>query len=275
MLPYADDTPSFSFPVWVIVLIVLNLLFFAGSYLSGPEHYIQTIFAYGTIPARFFQSADNPITFDPEIREFMGNVGLDQSDWASPFATLFTSMFLHGGWMHLIGNMWFLWLFGDNVEDRLGKLLFPFFYLVCGLCAGLLHVALSSDSAIPAVGASGAIAGVMGAYIYLFPNGRIATLVGFYYYFTTVHIPSMIFLGFWFLMQLFGGFVSGGGSNVAFWAHVGGFVAGLLIAMLLKSIGLISTYPGDTGYRGRKILGSKPVPLSSARPHPRKYIWRD
>jgi membrane associated rhomboid family serine protease len=276
MLPYADDTPSLSVPIWVIILIVLNLLFFAGSYLSGHDHYVRTIFAYGAIPARFFQPADQPVEFDPEIVEYIRNAGIDQLDWPSPFVTLFTSMFLHGGWFHLIGNMWFLWLFGDNVEDRMGKLIFPVFYIFCGLCAGLLHVAFAHGSAVPAIGASGAIAGVMGAYIYLFPNGKISTLVGFYFYFTTIYIPAQIFLGFWFIMQLFGGFVQDGGNNVAFWAHVGGFAAGLLLAIFLKSAGLITLYPGDRGYKRREIL----PPLASARTtietnRPRKYIWRE
>ena len=281
MLPYVDDTPSYSPPIWVFILIGLNVLFYILSSSGGHEHYVRTIFAYGAIPARFFQPADRPIEFDEEIRSYVRNAGIDQEDWASPFATLFTSIFLHGGIFHLAGNMWFLWLFGDNVEDRIGKFLFPIFYIVCGVCAGLLHVVLLHGSTVPAIGASGAIAGVMGAYIWLFPRGTVATLIGYWWYWATVHVSATLYIGLWFVFQLIGGLAAGGGSNVGFWAHVGGFVAGLLLAMMLGALGLISWFPGDRGHKGldlerRPIRVTRPENFPYAQPkRRRRYIWRD
>jgi len=275
MLPYSDDTPSFSPPVWVIFLIGLNILFFIMSSASGHEHYVRTIFAYGTIPARFHQAQDQPIQLDSDTEQYIRGLGVDQSEWPSPFITLLTAIFLHGGIIHLIGNMWFLWLFGDNVEDRLGKLIFPIFYIVAGVVAGLIHIALNFNSPVPAIGASGAIAGLMGAYIYMFPRARIATLINWGFYFTTVYIPSSLYLGIWFLLQLFGGFVSGGGTNIAVWAHVGGFLAGLLLAMLFHATGIITWYPGDRGYRDlfpQRSARTSPYPPLR---RPKRYTWRE
>ncbi len=272
MIPYADDTPSYSPPIWIILLIGLNILFFALSYFGGIEHYIETIFAYGCIPARFFLPAGQPLIFDLQGLE-IELTGVEQSDWVPPFVTLFTSMFLHGGLFHLLGNVWFLWLFGDNVECRMGKMVFPIFYIVCGLFAAILHVLFEKDSVMPAIGASGAIAGVMGAYIYLFPRATIATLTGYWFYIFTLHIPAPIYLGLWFLLQLAGGLAAQGACNVAFWAHIGGFVAGLLIAMLLNVLKLLTWYPGDRGYTGYRI----PLVDTTTRYTPRRkrrYTWR-
>jgi len=280
MLPYADDTPSFSPPIWIFILIALNVLVFISSYSGGHDQYIRTIFAYGTIPARFFQPADKPVELDQEVREYVRSAGIDQSDWPAPFLTLFTAMFLHGGLFHLLGNMWFLWLFGDNVEDRLGKLVFPIFFLICGFVASLLHVVTQHTSVVPAVGASGAIAGVMGAYIYLFPRGSIATLMSWGFYFTTTNISAPIYIGLWFILQLLGGLASGGGSNVAFWAHIGGFVAGVLLAMLLSTVRRITWYPGDRGYISPvtgvfRQGGLPPIVLGPPTRKKRRYVWRD
>jgi len=273
MFPYADDTKSYTIPVWVFVLIGLNVLFFMMSYSSGMDHYIRTLFAYGTIPARFVQSGD--LEFPNEVEQWISGSGVDQDDWAPPFITLFTSIFLHGGIMHLVGNMWFMWLFADNVEDRFGKLIFPIFYILCGLLAGLLHVMTNLASPVPAIGASGAIAGVMGAYIYLFPKGQIATLITYGWYWRTIQIPAFLYLIIWFGFQLVGGLVSGGGSNVAFWAHIGGFVAGLVFAILLKKMNMVKTYPGD---RDHKDWSDFPPTRSRTYTQPRKkkrYVWRD
>jgi membrane associated rhomboid family serine protease len=148
----------------------------------------------------------------------------------------FTSMFLHSGWLHLIGNMWFLWIFGDNVEDALGHFRYLIFYLTCGIFAGVTHTIFNWGSHIPAIGASGAIAGVRGAYIVFFPRARVLTLIPLIIFFFTVRIPAWVILGYWFLLQ----FVTGVGSlgvntagGVAVWAHVGGFVLGALIAFMI------------------------------------------
>lgn len=153
-------------------------------------------------------------------------------DWSHSWALL-TSMFLHGGWMHIIGNMWFLYLFGDNVEDRMGPLRFLAFYLLCGVAAALTHVLLHADSKVPVIGASGAISGVMGAYFILFPKSRVITLIVILLIIRLVEIPAQVYLGLWFVLQLLSGFVSLGAadgfSSVAWWAHIGGFVAGMVL----------------------------------------------
>jgi membrane associated rhomboid family serine protease len=152
--------------------------------------------------------------------------------------TLLTSMFLHGGWAHLIGNMLFLFVFGDNIEDAMGHLSYLLFYLLCGIAAALAQVLLDSTSTIPMIGASGAISGVMGAYIVLFPQGRVRALVFFGYFGQVILVPAWIMIGIWFALQLFSGFVSLGGPSdiggVAFWAHVGGFVAGAILVWIFR-----------------------------------------
>ena len=146
-----------------------------------------------------------------------------------------TSMFLHGGWLHLIGNIWYLWIFGDNVEDRLGHLSFLLFCLLCGIGAGVVHTILNISSTVPSVGASGAIAGVLGAYIVSYPFARVLTLVPIFVFIQVIEIPALIVLGMWFVMQFFYGTASlaattgGEGGGVAWWAHVGGFVIGMLL----------------------------------------------
>ncbi|MGH9711501.1 MAG: rhomboid family intramembrane serine protease, partial [Candidatus Acidiferrales bacterium] len=151
---------------------------------------------------------------------------------AQGFLPLFTSMFLHAGWLHIIGNMWFLWLFGPNVEDRLGPSPYLGFYLVCGLGAGIAQTLFSLGSTIPGLGASGAIAGVLGAYVIFFPSSRILTLVTLFFWWFFARLPAVLFIGLWFAVQFFSGIGSLGSSQtggVAWWAHVGGFLLGMLL----------------------------------------------
>ncbi len=168
--------------------------------------------------------------------------------WAQPqtnWMTLFSAMFLHGGWLHIISNMWVLFIFGDNVEDRMGSIGYLVFYLLSGLAAGLLQAFLLPDSPVPMVGASGAIAGVLGAYLLLYPRARILSLVPILFIFTLVEIPAPIFLLFWFGSQLFSGVLSLGGaagSGIAWWAHIGGFVFGLLAVFLFARRRQVSYY---------------------------------
>jgi membrane associated rhomboid family serine protease len=246
VFPFSDDTRSYSVPIWIFILIALNTLFYFASTSHGDQAYLQTIFEYGAIPARFYQPASQPLHIEDQQSGNQAGYLLDQKDLAPPLITLFTSTFLHGGLLHLLGNMWFLWIFGDNVEDRFGKLLFPVFYIVCGLLAGALHVLLLHSSTMPTIGASGAIAGIMGAYIYMFPRATVASLfvLGFW---GIVHIPAPFYLGLWFLLQLFGGFSGGAANPVAVWAHVGGFLAGLFLAMIFSARGLVNWGPGDRG----------------------------
>jgi len=155
--------------------------------------------------------------------------------------TMFVSMFLHGGWLHLGGNMLYLWIFGDNVEDRLGHAKYLFFYLVCGLLATLAHALMNPASRMPSIGASGAIAGVLGAYIVLFPKQRVTTLIPIFIFITVREVPAIFLLGFWIVMQLFFGAVSMNGDlqsagGVAYFAHIGGFIAGMLLVILLGGL---------------------------------------
>ena len=209
MFPLKDTEPSYSKPVVTFILIVINLLVFLFEMSLDPYTRNTFISAYGMVP--------------------------DEFTWR----TLLTSMFLHGGWMHVLGNMWFLWIFGDNVEDILGHGKFLLFYLACGAVAGLAQVLFDPSSRVPTVGASGAIAGVMGAYIVKFPRSRILSLVTIIFFFTTVEVPAWLMLIYWFVIQLFQGIGSIGyshisqGGGVAYMAHVGGFVAGAALIMLL------------------------------------------
>jgi membrane associated rhomboid family serine protease len=168
------------------------------------------------------------------VRVPMGEALVCVTDPGSQWANVLTSMFLHGSWMHLIGNMWFLWLFGNNIEDSMTRPRFAVFYLLCGVAAALLQVAAEPDAAVPMVGASGAISGVMGAYLVLFPRVRVFTLVTLGFYWTTVALPAWAMLIYWALLQFAGGLSMTGGEEggVAFWAHVGGFVAGVALVKL-------------------------------------------
>jgi membrane associated rhomboid family serine protease len=175
------------------------------------------------IPARLFGDAELP-------------AGISA---VSPSATLFTSMFMHGGLLHLGGNMLFLWIFGDNVEDSMGHVRFLVFYLVCGVAAALAQAWIDPTSTIPVVGASGAISGVLGAYILLHPRATVRTLVILGFFVTVIHIPAMIVLGLWFAMQFFSAFATPvGDGGVAFWAHVGGFIAGVVLVSFFKKRGV-------------------------------------
>ncbi|MDZ7373859.1 MAG: rhomboid family intramembrane serine protease [candidate division KSB1 bacterium] len=221
MFPLRDNIPSRTWPVVNVSLIVCNLLIFLYEVSLG-RHLQDFLMTYGVVPAKVLYL----------LRKEPWNV----VEIVGPF---FTSMFLHGGWMHVIGNMWFLWIFGDNVEDRLGHFRYLVFYLLCGLVAGLVHYMLNPTSGVPTVGASGAIAGVMGAYYLLYPRARVLTLVPLFFFVEIIEIPAFFFLGLWFVIQLVQGAFSlatvdtltGG---VAWWAHVGGFAAGAVLVNVFK-----------------------------------------
>lgn len=214
MIPLRDTTRSPGFPYVNTALIITNVLIFLYGYLLG-SYMDLFIFRYGLIPANVFSSYTD--------------AGL--ADRIYPFLT---SMFLHGGWLHLIGNMLFLYIFGDNVEGRMGHFRYLVFYIVCGLIAALFQFVTNIHSVIPMVGASGAISGVLGAYMTFYPRSRILTLVPVFFFIQFIHIPAAVFIFIWFILQ----FLSGLGTlnapkesgGIAFWAHIGGFVAGLLLA---------------------------------------------
>lgn len=219
MIPLRDDIPSSRFPIVSVSLIAINIIAFAYEMLLG-KGLNPFLYHYGVVPK---------CALSPSF------CNIDSS--AGRFLPFFTSIFLHGGFFHLGGNMLYLWIFGDNVEDRMGHLRFFIFYMSCGTLAGTAHVFFNMASQVPAIGASGAIAGILGAYFKLFPRARVLTLITLGFYWSTALIPASFLLGFWFLMQLLSGTaslsalreVSGG---VAWWAHVGGFAAGYALVAL-------------------------------------------
>ncbi len=218
MIPIRDTIPSKRFPIVTILLITANTLVFLFE-LSLGDRLEGFIALYGLTPA---------------------HVRLDFIHHAYVYVIIpfFTTLFLHGGWLHLVGNMLYLWIFGDNVEDKLGHGRFFLFFLLCGLGGSLLHTYMNPGSSIPTIGASGAIAGVLGSYILLFPRSRVLTLVPIIFFFTFMEIPAVLFLGIWFLMQFLNGTLAlHTGSNagdVAWWAHVGGFSSGMILVFPLR-----------------------------------------
>ena len=211
MIPLKDVIPSRTVPIVTVAIIVLNSLAFLFE-LSLPNPVLESLIrVYGVVPADF------------------------------TMLTAVTSMFLHGGWLHFLGNMLYLWIFGDNVEDQLGHGRFVLFYLICGVVAGLAHVFMNPASTVPTIGASGAIAGVMGAYFVLYPHSRILALLPLFVIWEVIEVPAILFLGIWFVMQFFSGVGSiamgasrAASGGVAFWAHVAGFLAGMATVFVLR-----------------------------------------
>jgi membrane associated rhomboid family serine protease len=209
MLPLRDVIPSRTPPYITVTIIILNVVAWIYE-ISMPREQLEVFLQiFGVVPAAFIPS------------------------------TLFTSMFLHGGWSHIIGNMWYLWIFGDNVEDRLGHVRFVIFYLLCGIVAAFGQILIDPGSTLPTIGASGAIAGVMGAYFVLYPHSRVLTLIPLIIFWEIIELPAILLLGFWFLMQLFSAGAiavtsSTGGGGVAFMAHVAGFVMGMVAVFAFR-----------------------------------------
>ena len=220
MIPLRDTIPSKRLPVLTWVLIAANIVVFAWELSLGATN-AGSALTYAFVPARFF--ARHP-----------GGLGAVQ-----PFFPLVSSMFLHGGWLHLVGHMLYLFIFGDNVEDALGHVSYALFYLLCGVVAALAQAFAAPHSTVPMIGASGAIAGVLGAYFVLYPGARVLTLVPFFVFFQILEVPAFFFLLFWFLLQFASGALSIGSAaalqgGVAWWAHVGGFATGLLVALAVR-----------------------------------------
>lgn len=211
MIPYRDDNPTRSFPFFTLLLMAANITAFVFFRLQGERGFEAAVWQLGMIPAEIFSGTN-----------------LADSPGLSPYLTLFTSMFMHGGLLHLGGNMLYLWIFGNNVEDFLGHFRFGFFYFACGLVAAATQLVFSAHSAIPMVGASGAVAGVLGAYFVLWPRARIHTLAFFFIFVTTMRVPAGFLLAFWIVLQVLNGLPALGatGGGVAYFAHIGGFVAG-------------------------------------------------
>ncbi len=219
MIPLRDNIPSRITPVVSIAAIVVCTVVFLWQLSLGERGFQAAVYSLGVVPATLLRDARLP----PDIY------------LVPPVVTVFTSMFLHGGWLHLIGNMLFLWIFGDNVEDAMGHGRFVVFYLVCGVAAVFAQSLPNPESAIPMIGASGAISGVLGAYLLLYPRAQILVLIPLGLFTQLVHLPAIFVLGLWFAMQLVSSLLAAPGSGgVAFGAHVGGFVAGMLLISLFK-----------------------------------------
>ena len=225
MIPLRDNVPSRTYPVVNVTLIVINVLVFFYQVLLGPElgGFVKE---FAVIPARYFHAVY--VTPSGGLRP------LETQDLVIP---LLVSMFMHGGWLHLIGNMVYLWIFGDNVEDRVGHGRYVVFYLLCGVTASLAHIWFNPDSRVPSLGASGAIAGVLSAYLLLYPRARVLVLLPLFFFWQVLEVPALFFLGFWFLQNFFYGVLDLGvhsaqTGGTAWWAHIGGFVAGAVLVRL-------------------------------------------
>jgi membrane associated rhomboid family serine protease len=221
MFPIRDDVPSRTFPVVTVGLIIVNVIIFIFEVSLGARGLARFAAQYGMVPGyltAFARGADVPA----------GRV----------FLPFFSSIFLHGGWFHLIGNMWYLWIFGDNVEDRLGHVRFLVFFILCGMLANLAHYVFNASSAVPAIGASGAVAGVLGAYLISYPTARILVVLPIFFFIQFFELPALIVLGFWFFLQFLNGAASivrsSATGGVAWWAHIGGFIGGIIIFRLFK-----------------------------------------
>jgi len=228
MIPIHDDAPTRHPPAVTVTFIILCGAVFLWQIAGSPVRQEDIVYALGVIPSVLLGNA----YLAPELA------------WVPPFATVLTSMFLHGGWMHLIGNMLYLWVFGNNVEASMGHGRFVMFYLLCGVAAALAQVLPNPGSTIPMVGASGAISGVLGAYLLLLPKARVLVILPLGVYWPTLRLPAAIVLGLWFVLQLVNSVLAGAGdSGVAFGAHVGGFIAGLALIPLFKKRGVRLSNP--------------------------------
>jgi membrane associated rhomboid family serine protease len=219
MIPLRDDNPTTLTPWLTISFIIACVLVFLWQVSLGARGFEAAVFRLGVVPASLLGL--KPLAQEPSL--------------VPPGLTLLTSMFLHGGWMHLIGNMLYLWIFGNNVEDAMGHVRFVLFYLLCGIVAALAQALPHPDSTIPMIGASGAISGVLGAYLLLYPRARVLVLVPLGFYTRLVHLPAMLVLGFWFVLQIINSaLLTQAGGGVAWGAHIGGFVAGMALIPLFK-----------------------------------------
>jgi membrane associated rhomboid family serine protease len=223
MIPLRDSMRSRTFPIVNLILIVICTIVFFKEIALGSQELNQFTLTYGLIPARTMSQL---------------KAGAPVLSLAAPFVT---AMFLHGSWVHIIGNMIYLWIFGDNVEDRVGHIPYLFFYLVVGAAGSLAHIIADPASPVPIIGASGAIAGILGAYFISYPRSRILTLLPLFFFITIVEVRAAWFLLFWFVIQLFSGFgASVSADSVGWWAHIGGFVAGAVLINLFPRVSRLS-----------------------------------
>lgn len=216
MIPLKDSNPTVRFPIITVVFITLNILVFLYQTSLGEETIESFVGAFSLVPARLFHA------------------GTALPGPVPAGITLFTSQFLHGGLFHLIGNMLYLWIFGNNVEDAMGRTRFIVFYLLCGALASMAHALMNAQSNIPMIGASGAVSGILGAYVLLYPRARVLTLFTLGFFVRMIEVPAMVVLGFWFVFQFLNALVAQGAGGVAWYAHIGGFLAGSALILLFK-----------------------------------------
>lgn len=232
MIPIKDDNPTHTFPIMTVLLLLGNIAVYVYQWTLGSEAQ-AFVYRLGTIPweiTHFQELPKLPLNFESNLPNVL---------------TLFTCMFVHGGFFHLIGNMLYLWIFGDNIEALVGHIRFFFFYLCCGLIATLSHVIVTPNSTVPLVGASGAISGVLGAYLLKFPRARVHVVIFFFFFIRVIRVSALFVLGLWFIIQVFNGFGSLGldaRGGVAWFAHVGGFVAGMILIFLFEKKGRVRVY---------------------------------
>lgn len=217
MIPIRDRNPSGTFPLITVIIILINVLAFLFE-LSLGRNLTYFLFSYGIVPLKIFQSTDIP-----------------EVNMANTYFPFLSYMFLHGGFIHLLGNMWYLWIFGDNIEDILGRFRFVVFYLICGIGSAVVHIFFNRQSGVPCIGASGAVAGVLGAYMISYPRARVLVLLPLLFIWQFIELPAYIVLGFWFFIQFFNGTAAIANTQdggVAWWAHIGGFVIGIILIKL-------------------------------------------
>jgi len=229
MIPYKDDNPTRTFPMVTLLLIVLNSAPWIFFRLQGDLVYERAVFEFGMVPFEIFHHTN--LSFQHFASQYLHYYGQVPGYPAAipPLLAIFTSMFMHGGLVHLAGNMLYLWIFGNNVEDYLGHIRFMIYYLVCGLGAAAAHLLFNAGSQVPTVGASGAISGILAAYLLLYPSARVHVLIPIFFFITTATIPAAVMIVFWFFFQVIATLAGGAeGGGVAYWAHIGGFIIGLV-----------------------------------------------
>lgn len=247
MFPLRDDNPTLATPVVTLAIVVANVAAWFLLQGAGADPLLaRSVCSMGFIPGEFFGHVAEGLRV-PLGPDYFCELHPGAPNLLSPL----TSMFLHGGWFHLLGNLWFLWVFGNNVEDSMGRARFLIFYLMCGLSAALAQAVANPGSALPMVGASGAIGGVMGAYASLYPRAHVEMLIVLGFYVTRAVVPALVVLGYWFLLQLVGGIPSlqNEGGGVAFWAHVGGFASGFVLSFPFRNPVLVEAHRRATGGR--------------------------
>lgn len=228
MLPFKDNVPSRRYPYFTVSIIAANVAVFVYE-LSLKGNLDGLLIKYGVVPVKVVYTIKYPSILSLE----------------HVIISIFTSMFLHGGWFHILGNMWYLWLFGDNVEDRLGHYRFFLFYLICGLGAAAAQIAVNPELGIPTIGASGAVAGVLGGYLVTFPTAKIRTIIPIWFFWDIIELPAILVLGFWFVVQLLNATLTLGHSyagGIAWWAHIGGFIVGMALMKILDRGGVKPWY---------------------------------